>query len=69
MAASDREMKTWRVTEPYLDLHCALGEGPYYETATHSLRFVDIKKKQLHTVDLKVGPSSLKTLQLDMPVG
>jgi hypothetical protein len=35
----------------------------------HRLRFVDIKKKQLHTVDLTAGPSSLHTLQLDMPVG
>lgn len=55
--------------EPYLDIHCALGEAPYYESATHSLRFVDIKKNQLHSVDLNAGPGSLKTLQLDMPVG
>ena len=59
----------WTVTEPYLDLHCALGEGPYYEEATNRLRFVDIIKKHLHTVDLSIGPKSLKTLQLDMPVG
>ncbi|CZS93839.1 related to senescence marker protein 30 [Rhynchosporium agropyri] len=59
----------WTVTEPYLDLHCALGEGPYYEEATNSLRFVDIIKRHLHTVDLGVGPKSLKTLQFDMPVG
>jgi sugar lactone lactonase YvrE len=62
-------IKTWTVTEPYLNIHCGLGEGPYYEAATNSLRFVDLKKKQLHTVDLSVGPDSLKTLQLDMPVG
>lgn len=55
--------------EPYLDLQCGLGEAPFYEQATNSLRFVDIKKKQLHTVSLAQGPSSLKTLQLDMPVG
>lgn len=59
----------WTVTEPYLDLHCALGEGPYYEEATNRLRFVDIIKRHLHTVDLSIGPKSLKTLQLDMPVG
>lgn len=63
------EFKTWTVTEPYLDIKCELGEGPYYEPETNTLRFVDIKKKQLHTVDLAVGPTSLKTLQLDMPVG
>ncbi|KAH7393287.1 hypothetical protein BKA64DRAFT_644041 [Cadophora sp. MPI-SDFR-AT-0126] len=59
----------WTVTEPYLDLHCSLGEGPYYEEATNRLRFVDIIKRQLHTVDLSIGPKSLKTLQFDMPVG
>jgi sugar lactone lactonase YvrE len=63
------EIKTWTVTEPYLDTQCALGEAPYYEPATNTLRFVDVKKKQLHTVDLTAGPASLKTLQLDMPVG
>ncbi|PBP20523.1 hypothetical protein BUE80_DR008615 [Diplocarpon rosae] len=59
----------WTVTEPYLDLHCALGEGPYFEESQHRLRFVDIIKKQLHTIDLALGPQSLTTLQLDMPVG
>jgi sugar lactone lactonase YvrE len=63
------EIKTWKVTEPYLNIHCGLGEGPYYEAATNTLRFVDIKKKRLHTVDLAKGPESLKTLQFDMPVG
>ncbi|KAL2018805.1 hypothetical protein VTK56DRAFT_363 [Thermocarpiscus australiensis] len=55
----------WHVSAPYLDVHCELGEGPYYEPATNALRFVDIKKKQLHTVSLAEGPSSLKTLQFD----
>ena len=63
------EFQTWTVTEPYLDIKCELGEAPYYEPETNTLRFVDIKKKQLHTVDLAIGPTSLKTLQLDMPVG
>lgn len=58
----------WHVTAPYLETHCALGEGPYYEPATKTLRFVDIIKKQLHTVSLAEGPSSLKTLQFDEPV-
>ena len=62
-------VKTWTVTEPYLNIHCGLGEGPYYERDTNTLRFVDIKKKRLHTVDLSKGPESLKTLQFDMPVG
>ena len=62
-------IKQWIVKEPWLDLHCELGEGPYYEPATKTLRFVDIKKKQLYTVNPAQGPKSLKTLQLDMPVG
>lgn len=59
----------WKVTEPYLNIHCGLGEAPYYEVAANRLRFVDIKKHRLHVIDLALGPSSLKTIQLDMPVG
>lgn len=61
-------MQTWTVTEPYVKVACGLGEGPYYERATRSLRFVDIMKQRLHTVDLEAGPASLATLQLDTPV-
>jgi sugar lactone lactonase YvrE len=63
------ELKTWTVTEPYLNTHCGLGEAPHYEPSTNTLRFVDIKKRRLHTVSLTHGPSSLKTIQFDMPVG
>lgn len=67
MAGSKNEsFQEWRVTEPYLDLHCQLGEGPYFEKATNSLRFVDIKNKEIHTVSLTEGPGSLKTLKLDV---
>ncbi|KAI0180477.1 SMP-30/Gluconolaconase/LRE-like region-domain-containing protein [Hypoxylon sp. FL1284] len=60
-------LQVWRVTEPYVaDLRCGLGEGPYYEAATHSLRFVDIKKRRVHTVDL--SSKGLETIQLDTPV-
>lgn len=62
-------LQQWKVEEPYLNIHCALGEGPYYEKAANVLRFVDIKKKQVHFVDLAQGPGSLRTLQLDAPVG
>jgi len=67
--SSEAAIEKWVVKEPYLTLRCALGEGPYYESTTHSLRFVDIKKNQIHSVDLNAGPGSLKTLQLDIPVG
>lgn len=56
------------MSEPYLNLHCKLGEGPYYEAATNSLRFVDIINKRVHTVSLTEGPDSVKTIQLDVPV-
>ncbi|KAI1134167.1 SMP-30/Gluconolaconase/LRE-like region-domain-containing protein [Hypoxylon sp. FL0543] len=64
------ELQQWRVTEPFLHLHCGLGEGPYYEAATHSLRFVDIKKKRVHIVDLKAPnpETAVETFQLDTPV-
>ncbi|KAI5928576.1 regucalcin [Camillea tinctor] len=62
-------IQQWDVKEPYLNLHCALAEGPYYEAATNSLRFVDIKKHRLYAVDLGKGPDSVSTLQLDTPIG
>lgn len=65
---ADNKVQVWEVTEPYLDLHCLLGEGPFYEEDTHSLRFVDIRQKRIHTVDLAAGPSSLHTLELDSTV-
>ncbi|KAK4216123.1 putative regucalcin protein [Rhypophila decipiens] len=65
---TEKLAEEWVVTEPYMDLHTALGEGPHYEPATNTLRFVDIINKRLHTVDLAAGPSSLKTLEFDVPV-
>ncbi|KAL8730673.1 MAG: hypothetical protein Q9181_004581 [Wetmoreana brouardii] len=62
------DIQRWDVTEPYLHLHCGLGEAPYYEDASNSLRFVDILKEKLHTVDLKQGPSSHKTIDLEAPI-
>ncbi|KAH8894818.1 regucalcin [Thozetella sp. PMI_491] len=62
-----KEIPQWQA-EPYLEVHAALGEGPFYEKATNTLRFVDIINKRLHTVDLAQGPQSLKTAQLDVAV-
>ncbi|KXJ94546.1 hypothetical protein Micbo1qcDRAFT_159739 [Microdochium bolleyi] len=63
--SASSSFQEWTVTEPYLNLHCGLGEGPFYEAGTNTLRFVDIQKKRLHTVDLAKGPESATTLQLD----
>ncbi|KAK4157916.1 hypothetical protein C8A00DRAFT_29144 [Chaetomidium leptoderma] len=61
--AENQDLQQWHASEPYVETHCSLGEGPFYEPATNTLRFVDIIKQQLHTVSLTEGPSSLKTLQ------
>lgn len=44
-------------------------EAPYHEVAQNKLRFVDIKKRKLHVIDLSVGPDSLQTTDFDIPVG
>ncbi|KAI3392561.1 hypothetical protein diail_5503 [Diaporthe ilicicola] len=62
-------LQEWTVDEPYLNIHCKLGEGPYYEKATNTLRWVDIFNHRVHTVSLTEGPESVKTVQLDTPVG
>jgi sugar lactone lactonase YvrE len=62
------QLQTWTVTAPYVDSKCQLGEGPYYEKETNTLRFLDIMGHRLHTVDLSKGPSSLTTMQLDTPI-
>lgn len=41
------DIQQWTVTKPWAEPHCALGEGPFYEAETDSLRLVDIKKKQI----------------------
>nr|CDP31977.1 Putative protein of unknown function [Podospora anserina S mat+] len=61
------EFQVWEVKTPYLNLHCGLGEGPYYEPATQTVRFVDIKNKKLHTVSSN-DPADLVTLSFDEPV-
>jgi sugar lactone lactonase YvrE len=63
------DLQQWKVEKPYLNLHCALGEGPHYEKATNTLRFLDIINKKIHTVSLDKGPDSVTTLTLDVPVG
>jgi sugar lactone lactonase YvrE len=59
-------LQTWSVSEPWLETHCELGEGPFYEKETNSIRFVDIAKKKIITASLDDGPASLQTIQLDV---
>ena len=62
-------IKRWRVTEPWLKMDCGLGEHPFYEPETHTLRFLDIVKKKLHTIRPDEGPESLVTVDLEDSVG
>lgn len=57
------------VIQPYLKIDCGLGEAPFWEKSSHHLRFVDIVKQKLHVINLDKGPSSLKSFDLDVPVG
>lgn len=66
--APGETFQEWNVKEPYLNLHSRLGEGPYYEKATNTLRWVDIIGQRVHTVSLAEGPGSVTTIQLDTPV-
>lgn len=63
------DIKHYKVTEPHLDIHCGLGEAPFWDKSTNTLRFVDIVKKHLHTIDLAKGPSSHKQIDLDIAIG
>ena len=64
------EIKKYTVTEPYLKIDCALGESPFWEESTNTLRFVDVVKRQIHTIGLNVGPSSHQVLaELDISIG
>lgn len=70
---TEAKIQQWTVHEPYLNLHCKLGEGPYYEASTERLRFVDIINKRVHAVSLKEGggpdgAAPVETIQLDVPV-
>lgn len=62
------EIKKYTVSGPYLNLNCGLGEAPFWEKERNSLRFVDIVKKKLHTVDLSKGPPSHTEQVLDFSI-
>ncbi|CCX30059.1 hypothetical protein FPQ18DRAFT_356864 [Pyronema domesticum] len=66
---SDEHVETISINEPYLNITCALGEGPFYDAKSNTLRFVDIIRKELHTVNLEQGPGSHAVLKLKDSVG
>ncbi|KAK3117666.1 rRNA-processing protein cgr1 [Teratosphaeriaceae sp. CCFEE 6253] len=63
------DIKRYKITEPYLDLNCGLGEAPFWEKDRGTLRFVDIVKQKLYFLDPQAGPSSLRKLDLDFNIG
>ncbi|KAF2752222.1 SGL-domain-containing protein [Sporormia fimetaria CBS 119925] len=64
------EIKKYEIKEPWIRVHCALGEGPFWEDRTNTLRFIDIEKQELHRVDLSVGPPSYKLVKkMDISMG
>jgi sugar lactone lactonase YvrE len=56
----------WTVDEPWLDRKCVFGEGPFYESETSSLRFVDVMQKRIYTVSLVDGEDLRAPVQLDI---
>ncbi|KAF2279391.1 uncharacterized protein EI97DRAFT_174833 [Westerdykella ornata] len=63
-------VKKYEITEPWIRYNCSLGEGPFWEDRTNTLRFIDIERQELHTVDLAVGPSSHKVVKkMDISMG
>ncbi|KAF1933891.1 regucalcin [Didymella exigua CBS 183.55] len=64
------EYKVYEVTKPYIEINCSLGEGPFWEEETNTLRFLDVEKQELHRVDINKGPSSHKLIKkLDISMG
>jgi sugar lactone lactonase YvrE len=50
-------IETIAVSKPFLDVSCALGEAPFVEEASGTLRFVDIIRRELHVVSLSDASS------------
>ncbi|CAI6336152.1 unnamed protein product [Periconia digitata] len=64
------EVKKYEIKEPWLKLNCSLGEAPFYEESTNTLRFLDVEKQRIHSVSLSEGPSSHKVIaETDISMG
>lgn len=69
-APSMSGVKKYEITEPWLKLNCSLGEGPYWEEDTNTVRFLDVEKQKVHRVDLNAGPTSHKVIRdFDISIG
>jgi hypothetical protein len=68
-ATSDADFQRWTVTEPYLDIRGGLLEGPFYTAERNELRFVDLDYEKVYFVDLAKGPSSMRVLHTESPIG
>lgn len=62
-------IQKYKISHPYLDISCGLGEAPFYEKSHNSLRFVDIVKKKLHTINLDGGVASHREFDLEFSIG
>jgi sugar lactone lactonase YvrE len=58
-----RCLQSLTISQPWLNTRCSLGEGPFWEEETNTIRFLDIEKQKLMRVDLNKGPSSLETVK------
>lgn len=67
--ASNANIRRWIVTEPYLDIRGGLLEGPFYTAERNELRFIDLDYEKIYFVDLTKGPSSMRVLHTESPIG
>lgn len=66
---SDADIQRWTVTEPYLDIRGGLLEGPFFTAERNELRFIDLDYEKVYFVDLAKGPSSMRVLHTESPIG
>jgi sugar lactone lactonase YvrE len=62
-------IETITVTTPFLDISCALGEAPYVDETTGTLRFVDIIRREFHSVSLSGDASTHRVTPLPDSIG
>ncbi|KAM0717292.1 hypothetical protein Q7P37_007144 [Cladosporium fusiforme] len=63
------EVKKYTITQPWLTTSCGLGEAPFWEQRTNTLRFVDIINKKLFFVSVADGQPTLREHQLEYSIG